>query len=96
MSNSLIFKNENFGAVRIAYENNEPLFCLSNICKILDLSNNRMVAEAIKSEFEVCKYNLHTLKTNGGIQNFIMIDEPQLYFVLNNSRSLNFTNNKSY
>lgn len=87
MSNSLIFKNENFGAVRVVYENNEPLFCLSDICKILDLSNNRMVAEAIKSEFEVCKLYLHPLKTNGGLQNFIMIDEPQLYYVLNNSRS---------
>lgn len=86
MSN-LIFKNENFGAVRVAYENNEPLFCLSDVCKILDLSNNRMVAEAIKSEFEVCKLYLHPLKTNGGLQNFIMIDEPQLYYVLNNSRS---------
>ncbi|QGK89711.1 antirepressor [Campylobacter phage DA10] len=88
MSNSLIFKNENFGEVRVAYKENEPLFCLSDICKILDLSNNRMVAEAIKSEFEVCKLYLHPLKTNGGLQNFIMIDEPQLYYVLNNSRSV--------
>ncbi|WP_153953173.1 hypothetical protein [Campylobacter jejuni] len=42
MSN-LIFKNENFGAVRVAYENNEPLFCLSYVCKNLELTNHSIV-----------------------------------------------------
>lgn len=87
MSNSLILSNENFGEVRVAYENNEPLFCLSDICRILELSNNRMVAEAIKNEFELCKLNLHSFDTGFGIKEFIMIDEAQLYYVLNTSRS---------
>ena len=77
MSNSLILSNENFGEVRVAYENNEPLFCLSDICKILELSNNRMVAEAIKNEFELCKLSLHSFDTGFGIKEFIMIDEAQ-------------------
>ena len=63
MSNSLIFKNENFGAVRIAYENNEPLFCLSDICKILELTNSSMVKEAILNEFELPKLYLHSFDT---------------------------------
>ena len=34
-----IFKNENF-EVRVAVdENNEPLFCLSDVCKILDIDS---------------------------------------------------------
>ena len=89
MSNSLIFKNENFGAVRIAYENNEPLFCLSDICKILELTNSSMVKEAILNEFELPKLYLHSFDTGFGIKEFIMIDEPQLYYVLNSSRSKN-------
>ena len=68
MSNSLILSNENFGEVRVAYENNEPLFCLSDICRVLELSNNRMVAEAIKNEFELCKLNLHSFDTGFGIK----------------------------
>ena len=89
MSNSLIFKNENFGAVRVAYKNNEPLFCLSDICKILELTNSSMVKEAILNEFELPKLYLHSFDTGFGIKEFIMIDEPQLYYVLNSSRSKN-------
>ena len=53
MLNSLIFKNENFGAVRVAYENNEPLFCLSDICKILDIQDTYKVKQSILREFEL-------------------------------------------
>lgn len=82
MSNSLIFKNENLGEVRVAFIDNEPLFCLSDVCKILELSNSRMVAEAIKNEFEGCKLDSHPFETAGGIQHLTIITEPQLYFVL--------------
>ena len=63
MSNSLIFKNENFGAVRIAYENNEPLFCLSDICKILEIQNTTDVKNAILREFELPRLNLYSFET---------------------------------
>lgn len=87
MSNSLIFKNENFGEVRVAYKDNEPLFCLSDICKILELTTPSKVSDTIKKEFEVYELNSYSFDTGFGIKNFTMIDEPQLYFVLNNSRS---------
>lgn len=32
-----IFKNEQFGKIRVAGTNEEPLFCLADICSILDL-----------------------------------------------------------
>ncbi|EFO9039077.1 antirepressor, BRO family protein [Campylobacter jejuni] len=88
MSNSLIFKNENFGEVRVAYQDNEPLFCLSDICKILDIQNATDVKNAILREFELSRLNLHSFDTGFGVKEFTMIDEPQLYFVLNNSRSV--------
>ncbi|MBX1020832.1 hypothetical protein I9086_00115 [Campylobacter jejuni] len=92
MSN-LIFKNENFGAVRVAYENNEPLFCLSDVCKILELTNPSRVKECLITEFgEDDLTNSYPIKDSlGRMQNATFITEPQLYYVLNNSRSQNKT-----
>ncbi|QDQ35833.1 hypothetical protein E5V15_05785 [Campylobacter jejuni] len=82
-NNIVLFENEELGQVRVAIdENNEPLFCLSDICKILELTNSRMVADTIKKEFELCKLNLHSFDTGFGIKEFTMIDEPQFYFIL--------------
>lgn len=36
--NIQLFKNENFGQVRVILENGEPLFCLVDVCKVLDLT----------------------------------------------------------
>ncbi|EKH5407043.1 hypothetical protein O8M47_001806, partial [Campylobacter jejuni] len=45
-SNIVLFENEELGQVRVALdENNEPLFCLSDICKILELTNPSMVKD---------------------------------------------------
>ena len=47
-----IFKNENF-EVRVAVdENNEPLFCLNDVCKALDISDPKQVRDTINVEFE--------------------------------------------
>ena len=64
MSNSLIFKNENFGAVRVAYKNNEPLFCLSDICKILEIQDTYKVKQSILREFELPRLNLYSFDTD--------------------------------
>ncbi|HEG5317623.1 TPA: phage antirepressor KilAC domain-containing protein [Campylobacter jejuni] len=89
MSN-LIFKNENFGAVRVAYENNEPLFCLSDVCKILDIQNATDVKNSILREFEIPRLNLGVIEsTNNRRLEVSFIDEAQLYYVMNNSRSKN-------
>lgn len=38
MNDIRIFQNEQFGEVRIAMnENNEPLFCLADVCNVLGL-----------------------------------------------------------
>lgn len=74
--------NCSLGQVRVIIKNGEPLFCLADICKALDLSNSRMAAEAIKNEFGVCKLDLHSFDTGYGVKDFTMITESQLYFVL--------------
>ncbi|MGQ2739400.1 BRO family protein [Campylobacter jejuni] len=53
-NNIVLFENEELGQVRVAVdENNEPLFCLSDICKILELTTPSKVADSIKREFEL-------------------------------------------
>ncbi|EAI9957728.1 hypothetical protein C6L45_08890 [Campylobacter coli] len=83
-SNIVLFENEELGQVRVALdENNEPLFCLSDICKILELTNPSMVKDAILREFEIPKLNLGVIEsTNNRRLEVSFIDEPQLYFVL--------------
>lgn len=78
-----IFKNENF-EVRVAVDkNNEPLFCLTDICRALEIQNANGVKNAIDTEFDKGgRFNLTPLQTAGGLQNFIMITESELYFVL--------------
>ena len=77
-----IFKNENF-EIRVAVdENNEPLFCLADVCKILELANPTHAVNAIKSEFELPTLNVGSFDTGYGVKEFTMITEPQLYFVL--------------
>lgn len=82
MNNSLILSNENFGEVKVIFIDNEPLFCLSDICRALALTNPTMVANAIKAEFELPKLELGSFDTGYGIKEFTMITEAQLYFVL--------------
>ncbi|EAH6872897.1 phage antirepressor [Campylobacter coli] len=84
-----IFKKDNLAVRVIKDENNEPLFCLSDVCKALELTNPSMVKDAILKEFELSKLNLGSFDTGFGVKEFIMIDEAQLYYVMNNSRSKN-------
>lgn len=77
-----VFKNENY-EIRVAVdEKGEPLFCLADICKALELTNASMVKSAIISEFELPKLNIGSFDTGYGVKEFTMVTEPQLYFVL--------------
>ncbi len=69
-----IFENEQFGQVRIAMdENGEPIFCLADLCLVLDLTPSK-VAQRL-GEDVLSKY---PLLTAGGIQqaNFVNEDDP--------------------
>lgn len=82
MQNLTIFKNENLGEIRVIFIDNEPLFCLADICKILGLTTPSKVANAIKSEFELGELSSYSFDTGYGVKDFTMITEAQLYFVL--------------
>ncbi|HEF1266726.1 TPA: hypothetical protein R8Q82_000363 [Campylobacter jejuni] len=81
-----LFKKDDLEVRVIKDENNEPLFCLKDICDTLELSNISVVKEAINMEFDKGgKFNLTPLKTNGGMQNFIFVNESEVYFILTRS-----------
>ncbi|EGD3677790.1 antirepressor, BRO family protein [Campylobacter jejuni] len=78
-----LFKKDDLEVRVIKDENNEPLFCLKDICDTLELSNISVVKESINMEFDKGgKFNLTPLKTNGGMQNFIFVNESEVYFIL--------------
>ena len=82
-NNIKIFENPEFGQVRIVIqENNEPLFCLADVCRVLDISNARNVVSRID---EKGVYTMDTL-TNGGVQAVNFISEQNLYRVIFQSR----------
>lgn len=83
-----VFENEMLGAVRVKGDFENPLFCLADICKILSITNPMNVKNSINREFDKGDmFNIYPLQTAGGKQNFLFINEPELYFVLMRSRS---------
>ncbi|SUX00549.1 putative antirepressor, BRO family [Campylobacter jejuni subsp. doylei] len=84
-NNIVIFENEELGQVRVAVdENNEPLFCLKDVCNVLELTNPSRVKEYLVTEFgEDDLTNSYPIQDSlGRMQNATFITEPQLYFVL--------------
>ncbi|WP_276954283.1 BRO-N domain-containing protein [Helicobacter rodentium] len=77
-----MFKNENLGQVRVLGNNENPLFCLSDVCKILEIQDTYKVKESILKEFELSTLEVDSFDTGFGVKQFTMITEPQLYFVL--------------
>lgn len=85
-----LFKKDDLEVRVIKDENNEPLFCLSDVCKILEIQNTTDVKNAILREFEIPRLNLGVIEsTNNRRLEVSFIDEAQLYYVMNNSRSKN-------
>jgi len=69
MKNIQIFRSNKFGEVRVAKtENNDPLFCLADVCKILDIDNPRQVKTRLNSE-GMALIDLQQLNKNGVINN---------------------------
>lgn len=61
-----IFKNESFGEVRVAGTSEEPLFCLADICKVVELTNPSSIKSRLEKE-DVQMIDLHALNPDMGI-----------------------------
>lgn len=80
--------NYNSDVVRTQLDDKgEPLFCLSDICKILELSGTENTVRQLKEEFETPVLNTGVIQRETGPVETTFITEPQLYFVMMRSRS---------
>lgn len=70
-----IFKNEDFGEIRTVMKDGEPMFCLVDICRALEISNPSKVAQRLDDD-ERTKFELG----RAGETNFIT--ESGLYAVI--------------
>lgn len=77
-----IFNNEEFGEIRTTVQNGEPLFCLTDVCRALGLTQPSKVKERLS---EKGVNSIPTL-TNGGTQNLLYINESNLYRTIFQSR----------
>ena len=50
MNDLEIFKNEEFGEIRTVMKDGEPMFCLADICKALDLEQVSRVKQRLKAD----------------------------------------------
>lgn len=46
-----VFNQESLGQVRVIRDNENPLFCLRDICEVLEHTNSSMLLESINAEF---------------------------------------------
>lgn len=78
MNKIKIFQNEQFGEVRIAMnENEEPLFCLADVCKVLELR-----VDAVQSRIKDAPIRFGVIDSMGRAQQMNFVTEKNLYKVI--------------
>ena len=80
-----IFKNEDFGEVRVSFVDDEPWFCLSDICKILEISNHKDVRNRLSEK----GVGIIDTLTKGGKQGLLYVNESNLYKIIFQSKKPN-------
>ena len=79
-----IFNYKNLGSVRTStLENGEPVFCLPDLCNLLDIKNSRRVLERLRRDGV---HSMNTIDNLGRFQPLTFINEPNVYEVIFNSR----------
>lgn len=76
------FENNEFGTVRTVVVNDEPMFCLADVCRVLDIAN----AGNVKARLNPKGVHIVDTLTNGGRQEMSFITESNLYKVIFQSR----------
>lgn len=80
-----IFGNAQFGQIRTALtEKGEPLFCLVDLCKAIEISNSRNVAARLDED---TVQTLDTTDTMGRMKQIVFVSEAGMYEVILRSNS---------
>ncbi len=78
-----IFKNEQFGEIRVKDNNGQPWLCLNDVCRILEISNSRDCKSRLNQDGVVITDTIDSL---GRTQQANFINESNLYKVIFQSR----------
>ena len=83
MNNLQVFNKSELGQVRVIGDKDNPLFCLKDVCEILEHTTPAKIKDSIIKEFGDDLNQIHPIVDNlGRTQKATFITEPQLYFVL--------------
>lgn len=82
MNDIKIFENERFGEVRVAGTSENPLFCLADVAKCLDIKN----VSDLKTRLNQKGVVITDTPTKGGEQKMVFINESNLYKCVFQSR----------
>lgn len=83
MNELQIFNNEEFGEIRTITKDNEPMFCLSDVCKALELEQVSRVKSRLKADGVTTSKVIDRL---GREQEATFINESNLYKTIFQSR----------
>lgn len=78
-----IFENEQFGEIRVAGTTDEPLFCLLDVCRVLDLGNTSQVKSRLTDDVITNEVISDSI---GRQQEMMFVNEDGLYDVILDSR----------
>lgn len=82
MNNIIPFTHEIFGTIRTLLIDNEPWFVAADVCKALEIGDtNKAVGRLDEDE-----KGTNSIRTLGGIQEMIIVNEPGLYSLVLGSR----------
>ena len=76
-----VFNSPQFGEVRTVGTSDNPMFCLSDLCRCLGLS-----AKGVNQRLDKGVISTYPLKTAGGTQQALFVNEDGLYDVILDSR----------
>ena len=83
MNNLQIFESEEFGAVRTVTVENEPFFCLVDICKALEISNVSQAKTRLNQDGVISNEVIDSI---GRTQTANFVNESNMYKLIFQSR----------
>ena len=82
MNNIQVFTNQHFGQVRVVMRDGEPWFIAADVCRALEVDNNRQAVSRLDEDEKGVILN----DTNRGKRSMAVVSEPGLYALVLGSR----------
>ena len=82
MNEVTVFESEQFGTVRTVFIENEPWFVATDVCRALEIRNNRDAIARLDED----EKGVASTDTPGGMQEMTVVNEPGLYSLVLGSR----------